>query len=103
MVGNQPFLHIYFSILRHPHVRHCHTHCDVISCRFAEIAIITTHVRVMPQSAGSPAMDHNGFVSSPPLYHQHLLNDCHDGRRGGTQTLRSPAGHLELSYSVFMA
>ena len=55
------------------------------------------------QPAGSPAVDHNGFVSSPPLYHQHLLNDCHDGRRGGAQTLRSPAGHLELSYSMFMA
>ena len=81
----------------------------VMSCHaglqrpIAEIAIITTHVRVMPQSAGSPAMDHNGFVSRPPLYHQHLLNDCHDGRRGGTQTLGSPAGHLELSYSVFVA
>ena len=55
------------------------------------------------QSAGSPSVDHNGFVSSPPLYHQHMLNDCHDGRRGGAQTLRSPAGHLELSYSVFLA
>ena len=55
------------------------------------------------QSAGSPAMDHNGFVSSPPLYHQHLLNDCHDGRRGGAQTLRSPAGHLEMSHFVLLA
>jgi len=34
------------------------------------------------QLAWSPAMDHDGSVSSPPLYHQHLLNDCHDGRRG---------------------
>ena len=64
---------------------------------------MTAHVRVMAQSAGSPAVDHNGFVSSPPLYHQHLLNDCHDGRRRGAQTLRGPAGHLELSYSVFVA
>ena len=55
------------------------------------------------KTAGSPAVDHNGFVSSPPLYHQHLLNDCHDGRRGGAQTLSGPAGHLELSYLVFLA
>ena len=64
---------------------------------------MTAHVRVMAQSAGSPAVDHNGFVSSPPLYHQHLLNDCHDGRRRGAQTVSGPAGHLELSYSVFVA
>ena len=57
----------------------------------------------MPQSAGSPAVDHNGFVSSPPLYHQHMLNDCCDGRRRGTQTLGSPAGHLELSHLVVLA
>ena len=69
----------------------------------AEIAIITTNVRVMPQSAGSPAVDHNGFVSSPPLYHQHMLNDCHDGRRRGAQTLSGPAGHLELSHFVLLA
>ena len=52
------------------------------------------------QPASSPAVDHDGSVSSPPLYHQHLVNDCHDGRRGGTQTLRGPAGHLELSHLV---
>ena len=55
------------------------------------------------QLAGSPAVNHNGFVPSPPLYHQHLLNDCHDGRGRGTQTLRGPAGHLELSHFVFLA
>ena len=55
------------------------------------------------QPAGSPAVDHNGFVPSPPLYHQHLLNDCHNGRRRGAQTLRSPAGHLELSHLVLLA
>ena len=55
------------------------------------------------QLADLPAMDHNGFVSSPPLYHQHILNDCHDGRKGGAQTLRSPAGHLELSHLVVLA
>ena len=48
-------------------------------------------------------MDHNGFVSSPPLYHQHMLNDCHDGRRRGAQTLRGPTGHLELSHLVCLA
>ena len=57
----------------------------------------------MPQPAALPAMDHNGFVSSPPLYHQHILNDCHDGRRRGAQTLRGPAGHLELSHLVVLA
>ena len=45
-------------------------------------------------------MDHDGSVSSPPLYNQHMLNDCHDGRGGGAQTLRGPAGHLELSHFV---
>ena len=64
---------------------------------------VRTYVRVMPQPAGSPAMDHNGFVSSLPLYHQHMLNDCHDGRRGGTQTFGGPAGHLELSHLVYLA
>ena len=53
--------------------------------------------------ADSPAMDHNGFVPSSPLYHQHMLNDCHDGRRRGAETLRGPAGHLELSHLVFLA
>ena len=57
----------------------------------------------MPQPAGSPAMDNNGFVSSPPLYHQHMLNDCHDGRRGSAQILRGPAGQLELSHLVLLA
>ena len=47
-------------------------------------------------------MDHDGSVSSPPLYHQHLLNDCHDGRRGGAQTLRGPAGHLKLSHLMIL-
>ena len=69
----------------------------------AEIVTMTIHVRVMPQSAGSPAVDHNGFVSSPPLYHQHMLNDCHDGRGRGAQTVNSPAGHLELSHLVLLA
>ena len=55
------------------------------------------------QPAGSPAMDHDGSVSSPPLYHQHMLNDCHDGRRGGAQTLRGPTGHVELSHLVLLA
>ena len=55
------------------------------------------------QPTDSPAMDHNGFVSSPPLYHQHMLNDCHDGRRRGAETLRSPAEHLELSHLVLLA
>ena len=58
-----------------------------------------THITKSIQPAGSPAMDHNGFVSSSPLYHQHMLNDCHDGRRGGTQTLSGPAGHLKLHES----
>ena len=53
-----------------------------------------------PLPAGPPAMDHDGSVSSPPLYHQHMFNDCHDGRRGGAQTLRGPAGYLELSHLV---
>ena len=53
--------------------------------------------------AGSPAMDHNGSVSSPPLYHQHLLNDVNDGTGGGAQTLRSPAWHLELGHLVHLA
>ena len=44
-----------------------------------------------PWPAGSPAMDHNGSVTSLPLYHQHLLNDVNDGTGGGAQTLRSPA------------
>ena len=48
-------------------------------------------------------MDHNGFISSSSLYHQHILNDCHDGRRRGAQTLRGPAGHLELSDLVVLA
>ena len=60
-------------------------------------------IHMMPQPAGSPAMDHNGFVSRSPLYHQHVLNDCHDGRRGGAQTLGGPAGHLELSHLVLLA
>ena len=47
-------------------------------------------------------MDHDGSVPSPPLYHQHLLNDCHDGRRGGAQTLRGPAGHLKLSHLMIL-
>ena len=65
----------------------------------------STHVKLeeRPQPASLPAVDHDGSVSSPPLYHQHLLNDCHDGRRGGTQTLRGPAGHLELSHLVIFA
>ena len=54
------------------------------------------------QPAGSPAMDHDRSVSSPPLYHQHMLNDCHDSRGGGAQTLRCPAGQLELSYLVIL-
>ena len=66
-------------------------------------ALHVTYITKRLQSAGSPAVDHNGFVSSPPLYHQHLLNDCHDGRRRGAQTLRSPAGHLELSHFVLLA
>ena len=44
-----------------------------------------------PNQAGSPAVDHNGPVSGPPLYHQHLLNDVNDGTGGGAQTLRGPA------------
>ena len=48
-------------------------------------------------------MDHNGFVPSPSLYHQHVLNDCHDGRRGSAQTRGGPAGHLELSHLVLLA
>ena len=52
---------------------------------------------------GSPAMDHNGSVSGPPLYHQHLLNDVNDGTGGGAQTLRGPAGHLELGHLVHLA
>ena len=63
----------------------------------------TITIHASKQSAGSPAVDHNGFVSSSPLYHQHLLNDCHDGRRRGAQTVRSPAGHLELSHLVLLA
>ena len=55
------------------------------------------------QSAGSPAVDNNGLVSSSPLYHQHMLNDCHDGRRRGAPTLGGPAGHLELSHLVLLA
>ena len=57
----------------------------------------------MRETTSSPAVDHNRFVSSSPLYHQHVLNDCHDGRRGGTQTLGGPAGHLELSHLVLLA
>ena len=64
---------------------------------------INTHGTSRLQPAGPPAVDHNGFVSSPPLYHQHLLNDCHNGRRRGAQTLRGPAGHLELSHLVLLA
>ena len=56
-----------------------------------------------PNQAGSPAMDHNGSVSGPPLYHQHLLNDVNDGTGGGAQTLRGPAGHLELGHLVHLA
>ena len=48
-------------------------------------------------------MDHNGSVSGPPLYHQHLLNDVNDGTGGGAQTLRGPAGHLELGHLVHLA
>ena len=47
-------------------------------------------------------MDHDGSVSSPPLHNQHMFNDCHDGRGGGAQTLRGPAGHLELSHLVIL-
>ena len=52
---------------------------------------VSTCVQEGSWPAGSPAMDHNGSVSSPPLYHQHLLNDVNDGTGGGAQTLRSPA------------
>ena len=48
-------------------------------------------------------MDNNGSVSGPPLYHQHLLNDVNDGTGGGAQTLRGPAGHLELGHLVHLA
>ena len=47
-------------------------------------------------------MDHNGSVSGPPLYHEHLLNDVNDGTGGGAQTLRGPARHLELGHLVHL-
>ena len=49
---------------------------------------VSTCVKEGSWPAGSPAMGHNGSVSSPPLYHQHLLNDVNDGTGGGAQTLR---------------
>ena len=57
----------------------------------------------MGEGPNPPAMDHNGPVSGPPLYHQHLLNDVNDGMGGGAQTLRGPARHLELGHLVHLA
>ena len=77
--------------------------CAVSAWKEMKSLLCTGHTRrERPQPAGSPAMDHDGSVPSSPLYHQHLLNDCHDGRRGGAQTLRGPAGHLKLSHLVIL-
>ena len=77
----------------------------VISFRMYTFAssLYTCKMGEGPNPAGSPAMDNNGSVSGPPLYHQHLLNDVNDGTGGGAQTLRGPAGHLELGHLVHLA
>jgi len=64
---------------------------------------VSTCVKEISWPAGSPAMDHNGSVSSPPLYHKHLLNDVNDGTGGSAQTLKSPAWHTELGHLVHLA
>ena len=76
----------------------------VISFRMYTFAssLYTCKMGEGPNPAGSPAMDNNGSVSSPPLYHQHLLNDVNDGTGGGAQTLWGPARHLELGHLVHL-
>ena len=62
----------------------------VISFRMYTFAsnLYTCKMGEGPNPAGSPAMDNNGSVSGPPLYHQHLLNDVNDG----TGEVHRPSG-----------
>ena len=101
--GLRPDLHVSFADMKY-----CVWPCSIAILAYTsgEMDLQPNNVsceRERPQPAASPAVDHNGFVSSSSLYHQHILNDCHDGRRRGAQTLRSPAGHLELSDLVVLA
>ena len=48
----------------------------------------------------SPAMDHNGVVASPHLYHDDLLNDIGDCFGVRAPSIRVPVHNVKLCHLV---
>ena len=57
-------------------------------------------VDVQEFDATSPAMDHNGVIASPHLYHDDLLNDISDCFGVRAPSIRLPVHNVELCHLV---